>query len=43
MDKLDGISENTELHPEEQTVQKREDLAKDKIKIEAADMSFKMI
>lgn len=39
MDKLDGTNENTELHPEEQTVQKREDLAKDKIKIEAADIN----
>lgn len=36
MGKLEGMDENTELHPEEQTVQKREDLAKDKIRMEAA-------
>lgn len=31
--------ESMKLHPEEQTVQKREDLSKDKIKIEAADIN----
>lgn len=33
MDKLDGINENIEWHPGEQTVQKRKVLDKDKIKI----------
>lgn len=31
MGKLDAINKNTELHPEEQTVQKREDLAEIKL------------
>lgn len=36
---MDGINENIELHPGELTVQERENLAKDKIKIEATDIN----
>lgn len=37
MDTLERINENTKLRPGEQTVRKRENLANDRIKIEAAD------
>lgn len=39
MDKLEGVNETTELHPGEQTVQRR-DLAKDKNEIKANDINI---
>ena len=38
INQLDGLSENIEFYPGEQAAQERENLAKDKIKIEATDM-----
>lgn len=38
INQLDGINENIEFYPGEQAAQERENLAKDRIKVELTDM-----